>query len=79
MKNKFYIVYIIRGDKLLYFKGHQSRELQGPALIFSELIGIFSPDLSQAKKFSKKLLAQFCAASFEGAHVKSIKWGAVVK
>lgn len=79
-KAKVYIVSIKGEDgRKLYFCRSQSRFIKDGDMVLNEPIGIFSPDLKDAKKYLDKFRAEWTASYFDGAGVECIKSGERLK
>lgn len=64
-----FVVSLVRGGIKFYYKRED----------LAKDAGVFSPDLLEARKFTKRYEAQFFADRFEGAQVETIKTGEVLK
>ena len=64
-----FVVSLMRGGLKFYYKRED----------LSKDCGVFSPDLLEARMFTKRYEADFFADRFEGAVVEVIKTGEVLK
>ena len=64
-----FVVSLMRGGIKFYYKRED----------LAKGCGVFSPDLVEARKFTKRFEADFFAECFEGAQVEVIKTGEVLK
>lgn len=78
-KKRVYVVTLHERDKKLYYERQHARIVQEGDLVANEPIGVFTPDLIDAKKFLDRSQAEWCASYFEGAGVESIKEGERLK
>ena len=78
-KKRVYVVTLHEGGKKLYFERQHARIVQEGGLVANEPIGVFTPDLIDAKKFLDRSQAEWCASYFEGAGVECIKEGERLK
>ena len=66
---KCFVVSLVRGGIKFYYKREDLKKD----------CGVFSPDLLEARKFTRLYEARFFADRFEGAGVETIKTGEVLK
>lgn len=79
MKNKFYVVALLHeGVKVYFVRGDFKPFLEG-SIMMSEPCGFFHPDVKEAKKFTSKDRAEYCASYFEGAGVEVLASGERLK
>ena len=72
MKNKIFVVALIyEGVKVYFVRGGQKPFLEG-SILMSEPCGFFHPNIKDAKKFTSRDQAEYCASYFEGAGVEVI-------
>lgn len=67
--SRCFVVSLVRGGIKFYYKRED----------LAKDAGVFSPDLLEARKFTKRYEADFFADRFEGAQVETIKTGEVLK
>ena len=78
-KKCVFVVSLIHEGKKVYFERQHARIVQEGDLVANEPIGVFTPDLIDAKKFLDRSQAEWCASYFEGAGVECIKEGERLK
>lgn len=72
MKHKVYVVSIqYEGNKLYYVKQH-SRITHEDGAVLNEPLGVFSPDLLDARKYTDRAQAEWTASYFEDSCVEAI-------
>ena len=79
MRNKIFVVALISEGVKLYYVRQQSKLTQEGDMVLNEPIGIFSPDLVDARKYTDKIRAEWTASYFEGAQVEVIASGERLK
>ena len=72
MKRKVYVVSIQHEGNRLYYVRQQSRITHEGGAVLNEPLGIFSPDLLDARKYTDRAQAEWTASYFEESCVEAI-------
>lgn len=78
-KYVFVVSYVGEDGRILYFVRQQSRIIQEGDMVKNEPLGIFSPNLPDARKFTDRVDAEWTASYFDNARVEKIKQGERLK